>query len=814
MPRLFTFFIFLFGTALAHAEIVHAEILTPLDVSQFAVTPQTEATFQWKVTEPVPPEKLTFQILDAYGNVTPVNGSAKIDGETVSINDAFPQGYWEIAFTALDERFGIVSLPASEQRDTFFAIDGALSWLVRGDDLREGMIKLCKRSGIGMVRERLRLGSVAYEAGKFDWNPRDRYGVLRETYKKHGIEVLEMFHDTPEWMGRIKVFPKDLLDFADTTDKIAEQWEHTWGGIELWNEPDIFFGGDLPADQYLPLVKAYVYRAKALGRKNPIVGGSLAHANQEWLSSAQANNLLDLIDVFSFHTYDRALNMESIVQTYRHYVRSGDHGNMPLWLTECGRPWKKGPSRPPVEQDLESVTDIVMKGIESKCCGIDRYFPFVLPYYEENDNNFGMLDKQGTPLRSFAGYAQMIHALAHKEYVGDLKSEAFTLADAENTPQILRSRVFRNPTGGEYVVVLYTGSTKPTQFQTNFSVQRAETVTGEVCEPTIIRSGLIYLYANTIADELIQKETNAMRLLSYTKTPPVLRKVRKGLSPVVPIFLYDEELMQPISHGYRLDPDLAKSNIAFQLFNLSNATQSGEIGLYGGPAIVERFEIKPHHSQVIVMADAVHPVEKDDVFHYDYVARDDEKNEWSNSSCVVLRFFGNPTLEGQRKAHPDAVQIPLNKERLSQNISGNGKLDMETVNEGIKMSTTFSNGDKWCYPRMTLPDDLQLTQGGGLFAKIRYTGEGTIPRIFLFEQQSGAGFLSEDTYLTPYEGLKNGEGKWYVIVIPFSAFTYNASTPPPLDGKLVFDRIKEISFGFNSAAPAATFEIEELWIYE
>jgi hypothetical protein len=91
--------------------------------------------------------------------------------------------------------------------------------------------------------------------------------------------------------------------------------------------------------------------------------------------------LLDLIDVFSFHTYDRASNMENIVEIYRNYVADDKgHENMPLWLTECGRPWKKGPGRPPVEQDLESVTDIVMKGIESKCCGIDRYFPFVLPF--------------------------------------------------------------------------------------------------------------------------------------------------------------------------------------------------------------------------------------------------------------------------------------------------------------------------------------------------------------------------------------------------------------------------------------------------
>ena len=808
MVRLITLLI-LFGTTIAQAAT-----LAPLDVSQFAVPPQTESTLQWKTSEPIPTEKLAFTIVDVYGNATSINGTAKSDRDTVSVTITLPKGYWEIAFDVLNERFGIVSLPASEKRDTFFAIDGALSWLVRRDDLREGMIKLCKRSGIGMVRERFRFAGVAHEEGKFNWNGGSNYDLLREMYKKHGIEVLDLFHDVPEWMGRIKVFPKDLLAFAEAADKIAEKWEPTWGGIELWNEPDIFFGGDLPADQYLPLVKAYVYRTKERGSKTPIVGGSLAHANQEWLGTARANNLLDLIDVLSFHTYDRAPNMENIVQTYRHYVCAGNYESMPLWLTECGRPWKKGPDRPPVEQDLESVTDIVMKGIESKCCGIDRYFPFVLPYYEENDNNFGMLDRQGTPLRSFAGYAQMIHAIAHKKYVGDLKSDALTIADAENSPHILRARVFHNPAGGEYVVVLYTGSTKPTQFQTVLSVQKAESVTGELCEPTEIRSGLIYLYVNEIASDMIQTETNAMRLLSFTEKPPVPRKGTWGLSPVVPVYLYDEVLMQPTSKGYRLDPALERSQIAFQVFNLSDKTQNVRIDLkHDGPGMGELFELKPYDSGVDRSYFSVIPVEKENRFHYDYVVKEEGKNGWSGDGCVEMCFFGNPTLEGQRSVHPDAVRIPLNRERLSQNISGNGRLEIETVSNGVKMSAAFGNGDKWCYPRLTLPEGMEISAGGGIFAKIRYTGEGTTPRIFLFEQQSRAGFLSADTYLTPYEGLKGGAGKWYVITIPFSAFTYNASTPPPLDGKLVFDRIREISFGFNTTAGAATLEIEEVWIY-
>ena len=785
--------------------------LVPADVSEFYVTPDQAATLRWNAAETPTTGQLAFTVFDV--NAEKVSGGVATidanDNKTVIAEVTLPQGYWEIAFDTTGERFGIVSQPAAVAPfDEFFAIDAALSWLVQGDDLREGIIKSAKRSGIGMMRERFRLAGVAPVEGQYDWQTRNRYDALRQTYKKHGVEVLEMSHDAPAWMGKRKSYPKNLAQYADAWHAITEQWQDSWGAVEVWNEPDIFFGGNLPADQYLPLVKAYAYRANQRGGKTPIVGGSLALPNLEWLENARANNLLDLIDVLSFHTYEHAPTMENLIEFYRNYVAADKvHENMPLWLTECGRPWKKGPSRPPVGEDLESATDIVMKGVESKCCGIDRYFPFVLPYYEENDHNFGMLDRQGTPLRSFAGYAQMIHALAHKEYVGDLKSDALQITGAENQPPILRARVFRNSTGGPNIVVLYTCSATPTTFRTTFAVRKAETVTGESCEPSEIRSGLIYLYADALPDEMIETETNAMRLLSYAKKTHVPHRRETRLSPVVPVYQYDEDQMKPNSKGYRLDPNLQESRVSFQLFNLSNAPQSGSIGLSNGVTGRKSFHLPPRQSREVLMDDAVLPVEVMDVFPYDYQVQD------AAGACVDLRFLSSPTMEGQRKQYPDAVKVPLNKERWTPGIGADGTLEIETVGDtGVKMSARFGEGDKWCYPRTALPEGMKFRETGGFFAKIRYTGEGTFPRIFLFEHPSGAGFLSDDASMTPW--FKDGEGAWYVISVPFSTFMYNGSTPPPIDGKRDFDRFKEFSFGFNTTAETATLEIGEVWIYE
>ena len=119
---------------------------------------------------------------------------------------------------------------------------------------------------------------------------------------------------------------------------------------------------------------------------------------------------------------------------------------MPLWITECGRPWSRGPDRPPIAEDQTSALDIVMKGVEARACGVARYFPFVYPFYEENSNNFGMTDRRGTPLRSLAAYAQMIRVLANQRYLGDLR---------QNEPGISRARVFGDD--HQTIAVLYSG---------------------------------------------------------------------------------------------------------------------------------------------------------------------------------------------------------------------------------------------------------------------------------------------------------------------------------------------------------------------
>jgi len=807
-----------------------AAILTPQDVSEFVVVPEQMAELHWTVSENVPPESLTFYLDDVNGKTTECHGTARLDGKTVTAGVTLPQGYWEIVFDKPGVRFGIIAIPiAQEPPDKFFAIDGALSWLVHDDLQREGMIKLVKRLGIGMVRERLRIATVAPGEGVFHFESDDRYETIRNTYKKHGVEVLELSHEVPDWMGKKKVYPKDLLKYADVLKAIAQHWENDWGAIEVWNEPDISFGGDLPADQCATVTKAFAWQLHEMGCKTPIVGGTMALPNQEWLETAKNNNLLDVIDLFSFHTYEKAVKMEEITKFYRMNLADGKHDNMPLWLTECGQPWKKGPDKPPVDQDLASATDIVMKGIEARCCGIDRYFAFVLPFFEESVHNFGMLDKSGTPIRAMAGYAQLIRTISHREYVGDLKTECISVSDV-SAPPILRARVFRTQNGATTndvttndattnavtTIVLYTGDMKPTPFTTTFPVKRAETLTGETCSGTTITDGLIYIDAD-VPENMIRHDTNAMKLLAYTKNK-FNRSAwqHKFHSPVVAAFDYDENIIHAESKGYHLEKTreqidqwaTSKESPVFflRVTNLSDQKQLVKIDETAAQTLSlqekQPFEMMPRSSKCVPLS--LYPEENDVIYRYEIGTFDVPSQKIVASHSLEIKIPGTPTIAGLLKQHGHAVAIPFDKELWRPNISANGRLEIEKTTDGIRLNAIFGEGDKWCYPKLPLPENVQLDKNSEIFARIRSTGETSI-RIFLFGEKNDAGHLSDERAIhCP------ADNEWHVIRLPLSMFSPYGTTV--LQATPALGQMTDVSFGFNTKLDTATLEISDWYV--
>jgi hypothetical protein len=124
-----------------------------------------------------------------------------------------------------------------------------------------------------MSRERFSWSQINPGQGTWQWESGSRYETVRRRYAALGVPVLEMCHDAPSWMGRVGKYPDDLIQAAAAWRQIDQRWRATWGGLGVWNEPDIFFGANLPADQYAALVKTMAHATSGTTPALPLVGG-------------------------------------------------------------------------------------------------------------------------------------------------------------------------------------------------------------------------------------------------------------------------------------------------------------------------------------------------------------------------------------------------------------------------------------------------------------------------------------------------------------------------------------------------------------
>ena len=705
-------------------------------------------------------------------------------------------GFYEIEIPATEQRFGVISHLAFEgKRDLFFAIDSAMSWLVRDDAVREGLVKILARSGIPMSRERLNWADVNPQEDKWSWDTQRHYEKLRQTCQREGVEVLEMFHNTTKWAGQVGKYPDDLVGTAQAWRQIAERLGPTWGAMEVWNEPDISFGDYLPADQYVSLVKTFAHVFQEREVAAPLVGGVFAHYHQKYLDNAARNGLPSLIDAVSFHTYGRAMGMEKLIGRYRQWLIDSNGSPTPLWLTECGRPWKRGPQRPPADQDAESALDIVMKGVESKACGVARYFPFVYPYYEERESNFGMMGKEATPLRSMAAYVQLVTTLSHKQYLGDLTCD---------DPDIQRARVFGDDE--ETVAVLYTEIPKlDKRIQLGLPVTKASGIDdrpialaedGSVPVP----DGLVYVHLNRKQlQERLDTETPAMELLAHTAQPS--HKPRPA-SPIVLRYQYDANVVSPKTEGYHVIAEKPGDvPFAFRVFNLSSEAQDRSLTL----AFSQPVDFKTEVVRVVTVpatghADVSWNVNLSRAFAATGALTATLRTDGSADELLEIDLIGNPTLEQVLRRYSIQHPLPIGDMNVWRTaISGSGKMTMEATDDsGWRMQCQFQGGDRWVYPYFKLAEDVRVQDYSAIVLKARCMQKAAV-RVFLWEGDTGVGYLSP--VIIP------ADGRWHTAVVPFEDLTVSGANRPDPNHKLDLDQVRRISVGMNSETDENTLEV-------
>lgn len=741
-----------------------------------------------------------FKISDYEGRVV-ARGRPTHDGVVLQVPLKLPAGYYEVAFEGLAaeaEASGLWIRPDDGRAlpaDPFFSIDAALSLLTKRE-ARAGMIQnLPQVIGTGgMARERMAWQSIHSADDRWNWETSMFHESTRAAYREAGIPVLEVFHRTPERWGAAQGgrFPEDLLAASKSWREVSTRFQKYWGALEIWNEPDIGFGGHQPADQYPPLLKALRYTMREAGVGTPIGGGVFATSNRNYITLAARNGLLDECEFVSFHYYGDPLGLERLVARHRLWLAEFGYPNKPLWLTEAGLTWRgKTGARPDADVQAANALIYAMQSVESKACGIARYFPFVYPEYSERSGSrhYGMLDSRGTPLRTLAATAQVAHMLSGAKYLGDLP-----LGDMQN---VSRLRVFSHPAKeGLAIVVAYTGEVAAGRtFAFPYAVALARGLDGrqlkiERTGAAPIPDGLVYLEVerDALAKDLV-RDTEAMRLTRLAEgespAPPLPSSI--VLQPEVDV----ARLPAKSTLGYFLPKDAARFGLKVNVYNLGEETR--EVRIRGG--LTDETVRVEGRSKASVAVEAEVAALPQGFAETKLLAirGDTDTGERVAPVALALNLSTGLSIADHLKESRYQFLLSLDEEyRWKKNAGGRMEFKSDTPGAwGFKVA--FAAGvDRWAYPEFTLPQEVDTERVTGILLRARAVQPGTI-RIKTWDAQGLTSF-------TPFSVFP-ADGEWHVVYVSLASFQQADEGKPA-----------RISVGINSAAETNALEISELYL--
>ena len=538
----------------------------------FAAAPGEKHRYCFKTEQLADGSTHDWLLTGMDGGKTGLSGRAAVRNRALSVELALPAGYYELRFPALDQLFGISILPPHPGKaDPFFAIEGLLE--TRTPDLYLSCLDLLARNGILHNREWTNFAGL--HSRKEEYDPRnDRF--YRAAGAK-GIRSIFAFSDFPAWLEPVasrtgrRILPGKLIELDRAIARMLESRQAGLEGFHILNEYDL---SNFPAEANLPPLKVAAWAARE--REIALIGAAFCKGSSLVEQESIAGGMLDFIDAFCIHTYAEPERMLSYVQEYRRDMKGHPKENMPIWITETGKPWHRGATgplkqayggplhnlHPQVKEDMISALWITMKAVEAKACGVARYYPFVMQFFQENDNNFGMLDYYGTPLRSMHAYAFAANLLANQEYRGDWK---------ENPTGLQPTRVFSD--GKRAVAVFYAG--KDGVGERTVSLQGFPTGQGYAIDGAELkvkqnqltfRGGMAYWVfpAEKLDAAKLNTDTEPKRMLQAAKR---YRPVKRRYTPLIYRYDFRRSGNRYTAAGYEMPKD---GKLHFVLTNLSD----------------------------------------------------------------------------------------------------------------------------------------------------------------------------------------------------------------------------------------------------
>jgi hypothetical protein len=773
------------------------------DIGCFFTNPGEVCTLSFVATQLAEGRELAYEITDYSGEPTGKTGRAVVRGKSLVVTETFPAGYYEIRFPELELVFGVASLPPfTGETDPFYAIEGLIS--SRPANRQRQMVELMVRGGIHYNREWCDYPGLEPVQGTISTSRDGFYTMAGEA----GFQSIFCFADFPKWYydGGEKVGrrppPRRLLGLDESIATLLERRRAGLMAFHVLNEYDVY---DIPGEAYLPTIKVAGYAMA--GSDLPLVGAPFCRgtAAESCVRSSIDNGLLDYVDVFSFHSYSNPEMMIDLIATYRQMMAGHRKAGMPLWITESGKPWSRGLKQvtdtyggplgnlhPQPGEDMKSALWITMRAVEAKAGGVVKHFAFTLPFFQENNNNFGMMDYHFTPLRSLMAYQNSIRELAGKVYLGDWR---------EKPENVKIMRVFGNTERTELTAVAYTGDEAPCTvdlagmpWRAARSIDGRELTIGPTGQVGFV-GGLAYVTLNpeAVAADALDTETKAMALLRQARE---YQPVQRVSSPVV--YQFDNwSYPQRNRDHYRDESNLFRvnvSNFGQEAVGIAPRLELPEgMRIVEAPAQAER-SLEPRSEIELVWK--LDPVACRQA-RYD-IRLVDDRHPHSGISVPFLDYSG---------LRPETFDF-MNPARWRHNSSGKSTFGFDESEQAVRVSTVFdfemgtpeSKGrDYWVFPEYVLDLPKESLVGAlaiSLELKFRQENGATAVKaplvMFAYQDANEKGKYDSVPYGTP-------TGEWQKFVVP-------------IDGSRT-DAYKMIRIGMCPTAPQIDYWMRHITIY-
>lgn len=735
--------------------------------------------------------ELAWSIADMAGRPGAA-GTVTADAQGIAqVGLAGPAAGWH-ELTVGTARLGVVAVEpglGGPSPDPFFAIDAAMAWLVPDAGQRGSLAAMAGRLGLAMARERLSWNAIQPAADRFDGVRNHDNDRLRSTWAAAGTPLLEVFHDAPAWLGRSSgKYPANLGEAAFAWSALGQRWAASTAAVEVWNEPDLggFSGGGAP-EHLVALTRSVAWGLRQTAPRVLVGGGVLtSDAPTRFRRRLWSAGLLSVCDFLSFHDYRDPRLLEDHVRRLRDELAAAGEPAMPLWISESGKAWPKGADRPDAAADGASALAIAMRAVEARACGIARNFAFVLPFYPENANNFGMTGRDGTPLRSLAAYSHVARRLAGLAYAGDL-----------DVPGAVRARLFAG--GARAVGVIWLGDpdagrrfTPPFPFAAAFGLDGrslAADADGGIPAP----DGAVLLEFAPGAWPAVRTDTVAMRLARASS----VRRERPDLPPVVvaPVAVPNQCEVAP--RGWVLTPVAGGTAIRVIAWNLA-ADQPRTVRLVlrapSGASIADAAE-----REVVIPVRS--PVEV--TWHVDpgsggtWICEASAPSWRMVSTIPSWRDLDGTALLASIPAADRRALTAADLAGLDRNIAAGARAAITAgVDGSTRIAVDFGQGDRWAYPKLVLPAG-GLGRFDAMVIRARCLKPAE-PRVFVYRGLSG--------WYTA-EAVFPADGAWHWTLVRLSDLEHCPATAIDPVGRLEPAAADAISLGFNSIGPANTLEV-------